>query len=378
MQSAWIDSDSVQNPRLQNKKNFRNNLARAAGLATLFGAAPAAAIELDATTVAVVEGMDFYRASNAVKFAIDEVTNTINVELDNGIVESFGDGAFAVIGNQLFLDPDAMSLIPTTVTHMAMHPAGFGFAAAALVLSGGTTTVQATSSTAPQPSPVTPPPAPENQTPAFDDGAIDTFSLDENETGRFSLSATDPDGDTLTYSIDDSRFLISDEGRVTVPAFDHESEESIEVTVTATDENGNSVNHQVTVTVDDVNEAPAFTAGASDTEDYTLAYGDAFAPEIYSAAASDEDEGDTLAFAIQSVETDTDLSGLLSFYGVELFDIFEISNDGELAFKDLDETGTNPLYLTPFDASEFTFELSVTDSGGLSDTMNLVVDYTGA
>ena len=123
----------------KNRAFLKKSLTTSAALAAAAGAAPALAVDLDAGSVSVVGGVDFHRATNVVSFAIDAATNTINVELDNGTVESFADGAFAVIGDQLFLDPDAMSLLPATVTSLTLSPAGsgVGIGLAALLFSGG-------------------------------------------------------------------------------------------------------------------------------------------------------------------------------------------------------------------------------------------------
>ena len=90
-----------------------------------------------------------------------------------------------------------------------------------------------------------------------------------------TVAATDPDGDTLSYSLDstsDAAFDISSSGVVTVTAddaLDHESTPSYAATVTVTD-GPVSVTHGVTISVIDVNEPPEAPAtpevtGASKT-----------------------------------------------------------------------------------------------------------------
>ncbi|MTI42245.1 cadherin repeat domain-containing protein, partial [Roseibium hamelinense] len=73
--------------------------------------------------------------------------------------------------------------------------------------------------------------------------------------------AEDPDaGDTVTYAIDDPRFVIDpDTGVVTVAPnaeFDAETEPSITVVVTATSSDGSSSSETFTFNVLDVNENP--------------------------------------------------------------------------------------------------------------------------
>ncbi|MES9875652.1 MAG: immunoglobulin-like domain-containing protein [Candidatus Sedimenticola sp. 1PA] len=85
--------------------------------------------------------------------------------------------------------------------------------------------------------------------------------VDENETGAVvgAVSTTDPDvGDTHTYQVSDSRFEIVD-GNLKLKdgeSLDHESAESVDVTVTATDSGGLGITETFTVKVIDANDAP--------------------------------------------------------------------------------------------------------------------------
>ena len=65
--------------------------------------------------------------------------------------------------------------------------------------------------------------------------------------------------DTVAYAIDDPRFAIDANGNVIVAdgaLFDHESEASVVVTVTATSSDGSTSQQQFTIDVTDVNEGP--------------------------------------------------------------------------------------------------------------------------
>ena len=119
-----------------------------------------------------------------------------------------------------------------------------------------------------------------NQAPMFDDGASAERSIAENTTGSIGLpvAATDSDDTTLTYSLSGAYaadFSIdTSTGQLQAPAaLDYETKASYAVTVSVRD--SKDINNTadmatddeipVTITVTDVNEAPAFDAGTSTT-----------------------------------------------------------------------------------------------------------------
>ena len=83
----------------------------------------------------------------------------------------------------------------------------------------------------------------------------------ENAAGAVigTVSVTDPDaGDVQTFQVSDSRFEVVD-GQLKLKdgvSLDHESEPSVDVTVTATDKGGHQIQQTFTIGVGDVNEAP--------------------------------------------------------------------------------------------------------------------------
>ena len=90
-----------------------------------------------------------------------------------------------------------------------------------------------------------------------------TLAIDENddEATVTSLEApTDPDsGDTVTLSVDDSRFEITSARILKLKdgqSLDHETESSVDLVITATDSGGLTATTNITVTVNDLNEAP--------------------------------------------------------------------------------------------------------------------------
>jgi serralysin len=137
-----------------------------------------------------------------------------------------------------------------------------------------------------------------------------TFSAAENQTAIGSISASDPDGDSLTYSISGSEINISSSGVLTfATAPDYETKNSYTATVTVSD-GTDSVTQAITVTVTDVdeaipNQAPSISSSASFSaaENQTA---------IGSVTATDAD-GDSLTYSISGSEINISNSGVLTF-----------------------------------------------------------------
>ena len=115
----------------------------------------------------------------------------------------------------------------------------------------------------------TPPPPPTpNQPPVFSEGTNTTRSIAEN-TGAGQnignpISATDGDGDRLTYSLEgrDARAftIISDSGQLRTRSgvtYDYETQNSYSITVRVQDGKGGSATIAVTITLTDENETPS-------------------------------------------------------------------------------------------------------------------------
>jgi alkylation response protein AidB-like acyl-CoA dehydrogenase len=137
-----------------------------------------------------------------------------------------------------------------------------------------------------------------------------TFSAAENQTAIGSVTATDADGDSLTYSISGSEINISNSGVLTfATAPDYETKNSYTATVTVSD-GTDSVTQAITVTVTDVdeaipNQAPSISSSASFSaaENQTA---------IGSVTATDAD-GDSLTYSISGSEINISNSGVLTF-----------------------------------------------------------------
>ncbi|MDG4900578.1 RTX toxin [Mesorhizobium sp. WSM4962] len=119
-----------------------------------------------------------------------------------------------------------------------------------------------------------------------------------------TASATDPDaGSTVTYSLNDARFAISNAGVITrsaVGTLDFETQSSINLTVTATSSDGSTANQGFTLAVLDSPEPIAFNTppdanSAANQIGQNAAAGTAVG---ITASAKDPDAGSTVTYTI--------------------------------------------------------------------------------
>ncbi|MCT2533683.1 Ig-like domain-containing protein [SAR92 clade bacterium H231] len=136
-------------------------------------------------------------------------------------------------------------------------------------------------------------------------GSSASFSAAENQTGVGSVSASDAEGDALTYSISGSELVISASGVLSfASAPDYETKSSYSATVTVND-GVNSATQEVTVAVTNVNEAPVISSSSS----FSAAENQT---GVGSVSASDA-EGDALTYSVSGSELVISSSGVLSF-----------------------------------------------------------------
>jgi len=153
--------------------------------------------------------------------------------------------------------------------------------------------------------PSTPPPPTNANPPVFTSAT--SASVDENTSGAvYTATATDADGNSISFSIsggaDAANFSInSSTGALTFvgnPDFenpaDSDTNNTYEVTIRVSD-GVHTTEQTVTITVDDVNEAPVFTsaATASVAENQTAAY---------TAVATDEDASSTVSYSLSGAD----------------------------------------------------------------------------
>ena len=212
-----------------------------------------------------------------------------------------------------------------------------------------------------------------NEAPAFASASVN-LDVDENAAGFTHTvdAATDPDqGETLTYQLggDDAAAFDFDSATRALsfkqsPNYeqptDQNSDNTYQITITATD-GEYSASQSIVIAVSDYNdEAPQFTSATSLALDFTSVFVGAI---VYTAQATDADLGDQITYALSGAD-----ASHFSFY----------SSSGALAFSEL------PSLENPKDANtDNVYQLSITatDLGANSTDLALsinVVDDTGS
>ena len=205
----------------------------------------------------------------------------------------------------------------------------------------------------------------ENRAPTFNEGTSATRAITENAGSNVNIgsavSATDPDSDTLTYSLggtDAASFsIVSTSGQLrTSASLDYENKNSYTVTVSVSDGKGGSDSISVTINVTDVNETPAntapvFTDGTSTTR--SVAENTGSGVNIGSAiSATDADSGDTLTYTLG---------------GTDAASFSIVSTSGQLQTSAaLDYENKN----------SYTVTVSVSDGKGGSDSISVTINVT--
>ena len=177
--------------------------------------------------------------------------------------------------------------------------------------------------------------------------SLSNTTIDENDAGAVvgTVSAVDPDdGDSLTYTVSDDRFeIVGNELRLKDGvSLDHETAETIDVTVTATDQGGLESSQAFTINVDDVNEGPSGVSLSNTTIDENDA-----GAVVGTVSAVDPDDGDSLTYTVSD-------------------DRFEIVGN-ELRLKDgvsLDHEAAETIDVT----------VTATDQGGLESSQAFTIN----
>ena len=199
-----------------------------------------------------------------------------------------------------------------------------------------------------------------NEAPSFTDGTSTTRSIAE-DIGHFSdigtaVSATDPENDTLEYSLggtDGELFGIdSPTGQLYVgnsSFLDYETKTSYSVTVSVSD--GSLTDSiDVTINVTDVNEAPVFTEGTSTTR--AVAENTGSGQNIGTAIAATDPESDTLTYTLG---------------GTDAASFSIVSTSGQLQTKAALDYDTK---------SSYSVTVSASDGNGSSATITVTINVT--
>ncbi len=149
--------------------------------------------------------------------------------------------------------------------------------------------------------------------------ALDNTDVDENDAAAVigSLSTTDPDsGDSHTYTVDDARFeVVAGQLKLrTGQSLNHETEATVDVTVTSNDGEPLSTNQLFTITVNDVNDAPTGI-----TLDNTTVNENADGAVVGNLTTADPDSGDSHTYALSDARFEV-VSGQLKLKAGQVLD----------------------------------------------------------
>ena len=180
-----------------------------------------------------------------------------------------------------------------------------------------------------------------NAPPSFTSSS--SFSAEENQLSVGTVTATDPEGDALTFSVSGSDLSITSEGVLTfVTAPDYETKSSYTATVTVSD-GASSTNQSITVSVTNVNEAPIFSSSAAfSANENQLSIG--------SVTATDP-EGDALTFSVSGSDLVMSSSGVLTFATAPDYET-KSSYTGTIAVTDGSLITTQAVAITVLDVNE--------------------------
>ena len=151
-----------------------------------------------------------------------------------------------------------------------------------------------------------------NESPTINSSA--TFSADENQTSIGSVSASDPDGDSLTYSISGSEINISSSGVLTfASAPDYETKNSYTATVTVSDGTASGTQN-ITVNVTNLNDkTPVITSSATFSADENQTGVRLENRTGTGVIVASDAEGDSLTYSVSGSEINISSSGVLTF-----------------------------------------------------------------
>ena len=149
----------------------------------------------------------------------------------------------------------------------------------------------------------------ENEDPIFIEGDSTTRSVAENTDAGMNIggpvSATDEDGDPLTYTlggVDAAAFgIVGTTGQLQTRAeLDYETKDAYSVTLMVSDGNGGTDMIGVTISVTDENDDPIFIEGDSTTR--SVAENTAVGMNIGGAVSATDEDGDTLTYRLGGVD----------------------------------------------------------------------------
>lgn len=201
-----------------------------------------------------------------------------------------------------------------------------------------------------------------NEAPTFEDDGAAILITEENQTTAGNVGATDPENDTITYSLsgtDAGLFTVNSTGDIifiTAPDFeqpdDNNQDGIYNLTITADDGEGHTTDRVVTIATTNQNEAPEFSS--DDILNVNLAEG----LTTFAADTATDVDADDLTYSLtgadaSSFEINT-TTGAVNFTNAPNFEAPE-------------DQGTNNVY---------DINIVATDGGGLSDSRAIKITIT--
>nr|WP_320143935.1 Ig-like domain-containing protein [uncultured Cohaesibacter sp.] len=187
---------------------------------------------------------------------------------------------------------------------------------------------------------------------------LSSASVDENASGAVigTLSTTDVDtNDTHSYSVDDARFEVAEQDGAFVlklkdgVSLDHETEPTVTLTVTTTDNHGGSVSEDFTIDVGDLNEAVTAKDATETTSENVALRGSVTATDL---------DGDTITYSLDGQPAEGTVT---------------LQDDGSYSF----EPGTAFDDLAVGESREVSFTFSADDGKGSTDQGTVTIEVTG-
>ncbi|MEP4767056.1 MAG: cadherin domain-containing protein [Roseibium sp.] len=140
-----------------------------------------------------------------------------------------------------------------------------------------------------------------------------------------SVNATDQDvSDTISYSVDDPRFEIDENGVVTIAdnaSFDAEAEPNVSITVTAKSTDGSSTTETFDLTIADVNESDVSAVTDTDGSANTIAEdASGGASTGIQVSATDTDASDSITYSVDDARFEVAADGTVTVAADASFD----------------------------------------------------------
>ena len=235
-----------------------------------------------------------------------------------------------------------------------------------------------------------------DEDPVFASNAPTSFNLAENETSATfgTVTATDPEGGTVTYDLDDAAksrgFAIDASGEISfdvangtnLTAFDYDAltteQRTIPLTVTARDGANNSATHDVTITITDENEDPVFASNAPTS--FNLAE-NVTSATLGTVTATDP-EGGTVTYSLNNDAPTgfaiNQTTGAITFSNSTAYDYETLTSEQRtvpltVTASDGVESATHGVTVTIIDIDE-----TLPDFSAAPDSLNLAENATSA